>query len=241
MRKRAPLVGLVFAIGLARRGPVTAHAQEGEGELSQEQIDEIIHEAELPPSRTARPSSTSSASELVEGGRVDDCQEAPSPILPPPTSSSGGAVVPHRVPPDLEVRLARRSRRAWTPAPSGSAPTSTQAEAAKAEAEGVLAEYQAQLADAKHESARIIEEARQTADAMKRDLQAQAEAEIAAMRQKAAADIEAAKAQAIADLRGEVATLAIGAAEQVVERNLDRRPTRRSSRAYIDQVGAGRN
>ena len=42
------------------------------------------------------------------------------------------------------------------------------------------------------------------------------------MRERAAADIEAAKAQAIADLRGEVAALAIGAAEVVVGRNLDR-------------------
>ena len=87
----------------------------------------------------------------------------------------------------------------------------------EAEADQILAEYQAQLADAKNEAARIIEEARQTADAMQRDLEARAEAEIAEMRQRAAADIEAAKAQAIADLRSEVASLAIGAAEQVVE------------------------
>ena len=61
------------------------------------------------------------------------------------------------------------------------------------------------------------------------------------MRQKAAADIESAKAQAMADLRGEVATLAIGAAEQVVERNLDRETNMALIESFIDQVGAGRN
>jgi F-type H+-transporting ATPase subunit b len=75
---------------------------------------------------------------------------------------------------------------------------------------------------------------------MKRDLQAQAEADIAAMRQKAAADIEAAKAQAMADLRGEVANIAIGAAERVVEHNLDPETNKALVESFIDQVGSGR-
>ena len=76
---------------------------------------------------------------------------------------------------------------------------------------------------------------------MKRDLQAQAEADIAEMRQKAAADIESAKAQAMADLRGEVATIAIGAAERVVEHNLDPETNKALVESFIDQVGSGRN
>ena len=88
---------------------------------------------------------------------------------------------------------------------------------------GVLAEYQAQLADAKAEAGRIIEEARRPADALRRDQEAAAPGrDRRDCAPRAAADIEAAKAQAMADLRGEVATLAIGAAERVVERNLDR-------------------
>ena len=73
---------------------------------------------------------------------------------------------------------------------------------------------------------------------MKRDQEAQAEAELAEMRQRAAADIEAAKAQAMADLRGEVAELAIGAAETVVERNLDRGTQVQLVEDYINQVGS---
>ena len=56
--------------------------------------------------------------------------------------------------------------------------------------------------------------------------------------QRAAADIEAAKAQAIADLRGEVAQLAIGAAEVVVEQQpRPRRPRSQLVENYINQVG----
>ena len=62
--------------------------------------------------------------------------------------------------------------------------------------------------------------------------------EIAEMRQRAAADIETAKAQAIADLRGEVTALALGAAEQVVEANLDDATNAALIESYIDQVGA---
>jgi len=114
------------------------------------------------------------------------------------------------------------------------------AEAQKAEATTVLAEYRAQLADAKSEGARIIEEARQTADSLKRDLQAQAEADIADLRAKNVADIEAAKVQAIADLRNEVASIAIGAAERVVEHSLDQATNTALVESFISQVGAGK-
>ena len=114
------------------------------------------------------------------------------------------------------------------------------AEAQRTEASTILAEYQAQLTDARHESARIIEEARQTADGMKRELQSKAEADITELRTRATAEIETAKIQAIADLRGEVADLAIGAAEQVVGHSLDRDTNVALVEAYINSVGATR-
>ena len=90
------------------------------------------------------------------------------------------------------------------------------------------------------QAAAIIEEARKSADDVKANLVAKAEADVAEQRAKAAADIEAAKAQAVADLRGEVTNLAIGAAEQVVGQSLNDDSRRALVEAYIDQVGAGR-
>ena len=114
------------------------------------------------------------------------------------------------------------------------------AEGQRAEADEILNQYKAQLADARTESARIIEEARQAADEVRSGLQAKAEADIAELRARATADIESAKVQAIADLRGEVTALAIGAAEQVVGRSLDQETNVALVEAYINQVGADR-
>ena len=58
------------------------------------------------------------------------------------------------------------------------------------------------------------------------------------MRTRAAADVESAKSQAIADLRAEVSQLAIGAAEVVVQRNLDRETNAALVESFIRQVGA---
>jgi F-type H+-transporting ATPase subunit b len=112
------------------------------------------------------------------------------------------------------------------------------AEAAKAEADKVLAEYHSQLADARNEAARILEEARQDADAVKAERVAAIEPELAEMRSRAAAEIESSKAQALSELRGEITAIALGAAERVVERNLDDATNRALIDSYIDSVGA---
>jgi F-type H+-transporting ATPase subunit b len=112
-----------------------------------------------------------------------------------------------------------------------------EAERTKAEAQRILEEYQRQLADAKNESARIIDEARSTAEQMRRDLMVRAEAEVNELRERSRQEIEAAQVRAVADLRSQVSELAIGAAEVVVQKNLDRDTNRALVERYIEQVG----
>jgi F-type H+-transporting ATPase subunit b len=112
------------------------------------------------------------------------------------------------------------------------------ADDAKAEAEASAAEYQQRLAQAKSEATRIIEDARGAADNLKAELQKRAEADIAEMRQRAQAEIEASKGQAMADLKGEVAQLAIRAAEMVVEKSLDNATQVQLIENYIASVGS---
>lgn len=112
------------------------------------------------------------------------------------------------------------------------------AEDARTEAEQLKADYEQRLAAAKQEATRVIEDARATADSLKVELQHRAEEEIAEMRQRAAADVEAMKGQIMADLQHEVAQLAIGAAEVVVEKNLDPATQRQLVENYIAQVGS---
>ena len=175
---------------------------------------------------------------LEEGKKVDDCQEAPSPILPETNELIWGII-------SFTVLLGLLYKFAWPGIKAGMEARSERirtdldaADEAKADAQHLLDDYKAQLADAKNESARIIEEARQTADGLKRDAEQRLQTELAELRTRASADVEAAKQQAIADLRSEVATLAIGAAELVVQKNLDRGTQVQLIENYINQVGA---
>jgi len=112
------------------------------------------------------------------------------------------------------------------------------AESQKNQAQQVLEDYQRQLADARSEAGRIIEESRRAADDLRRDLMAKAESEAAELRQRAQADIDATVARAKADLQREVASFAVTIAERVVERNLDRDAQLALIERYINEVGA---
>jgi F-type H+-transporting ATPase subunit b len=114
------------------------------------------------------------------------------------------------------------------------------AERVKSEAQQILDEYQRQLSDARGEANRIIEEARQTADSLRRDLMARAEAEVAELRQRNQEDLQAAQERALAELRSSVADIAIEAAEVVVQHNLDRQTNLQLIENFIEQVGATR-
>ena len=113
-----------------------------------------------------------------------------------------------------------------------------EADAAKADAKRVHAEYETKLADAKAEAARMVDEARTQADLLKQDLQARAEADIADQRERAAAEIAATREQAINDLRSEVSEIALGAAERVVGASLDRSTQSQLIDSYIDEVAS---
>jgi len=112
------------------------------------------------------------------------------------------------------------------------------AEHARLEAETSLEEYKRQLADARNDASRIIEEARLEAEELRQQRIAAVEPEIAEMRARAADDIRVATERAMDDLQGRVAELSIELAEKVVERNLDRQTQTALIESYINQVGS---
>jgi len=111
------------------------------------------------------------------------------------------------------------------------------ADSARSEAESLRAGYDAKLAEAQAEAARIIEAARSDAEQVRQDRIAAIEPEIAEKRAQAEADIEAAKDRALADLRAQVTSLAVGAAEQIVRSSLDEAAHARLVDDYIESVG----
>ena len=97
-----------------------------------------------------------------------------------------------------------------------------EAEATKLEAKSLLDDYRAQMADAKGEASRIVEEARAQAETVRSDLVAKAETEAGQIVGKAREDAANEKARALQEARQEVADLSIDLAEKVVGGNLDR-------------------
>ena len=97
-----------------------------------------------------------------------------------------------------------------------------EAEATKLEAKSLLDDYRAQMADAKAEAGRIVDEARAQAETVRTDLVAKAEAEAGQIVGKAREDAANEKARALQEARQEVADLSIDLAEKVVGENLDR-------------------
>jgi F-type H+-transporting ATPase subunit b len=222
MRRKKLLLALTaLSVGLVLAFANPAGAQEEEPEIDHAS-EECIHI-------------------LEDGGAIDDCQEAPNPLLPETNEIIWGAlgfIVVFFFIAKFGLPQMRQAMNARTEKIRGDIQA---AEDQRSEADTVLSEYRAQLNDAKSEAGRIIEEARQAADQIKRDQEARLQDELAELRTRAIADIDGAKSQAMNDLRGEVAQLAIGAAETVVQRNLDPATQTQLVEDYINQVAAQRS
>ncbi len=124
---------------------------------------------------------------LAKGGdvAVDDCQKAPSPLLPGKNEIIWGslsflvllvAMWKFGVPAVKNMEQAREDR---------IRNDLEGAEKAKADAEAEKAQYLAQIAGAKDEAGRLIEEARQAAESVRADLIARAEQEANDIRARA--------------------------------------------------------
>jgi F-type H+-transporting ATPase subunit b len=175
---------------------------------------------------------------LEKGKDVDDCQKAPSPILPATNELIWGGI-------SFVALLVLLSKFAFPALKKGMDDRTErirkdldEADGAKTEADRIREDYSRQLADAKAEAGRIIEEARQAADGVRRDLTARAEAEAQELRQRNAEQLEAERARLMGEIRAQVSTLAIELAEKVVEANLDQATNTRLIESYIQQVGS---
>jgi len=175
---------------------------------------------------------------LEEGGTVDDCHEAPSPILPEINEVIWGGVAFLVLLfllwkfgyPAMTKGLDQRADRIRNDLEA--------ADTAKTEAAAELVRYQEQLKGAREEATRMRDDARAEMDEYKAQRRAEIDAELSEYRERAKAEADAAKTQALADVRSEVAALAIGAAEQVVQKSLDRETNTALVESFISSVDA---
>ncbi len=91
-----------------------------------------------------------------------------------------------------------------------------QAEADRAAADQLLADYRAQLADARGESGRIIEAANRQAEGIRSDAERQAQETATRIVAAANAKAEADRASVVAQLRTEIGGLSVELAERIV-------------------------
>jgi F-type H+-transporting ATPase subunit b len=113
------------------------------------------------------------------------------------------------------------------------------AEETRQQAEQELADYRSQLANAREEGNRIIEEARMTADQLRRDIQATAEQEAQNTVARAQDEIRAERDRVFNDLRTQVGEIAVDLAGRVVGQSLDKQAHEKLIDDYIEQVAAG--
>jgi F-type H+-transporting ATPase subunit b len=113
------------------------------------------------------------------------------------------------------------------------------AEAERREAQKLQEQYRQQLAGAREEANRIIEESRGQAEQVRRDLQAKAEQESQAILARAQDEIRAERDRAFQDLRAQIGSIAVVLAERVVGQSLDEEAHRRLIDEFIDEVSSG--
>jgi F-type H+-transporting ATPase subunit b len=107
------------------------------------------------------------------------------------------------------------------------------ADRSKQEADQMLEQYRAQLADARGEVQRIIDEGKRTAEAVRQELVARAEQEAADIVSRARADVAGERDRAMQQLRTTVGELSLQLASRVIERELS---SSEAHRALIDRA-----
>ncbi|HEV8275113.1 MAG TPA: F0F1 ATP synthase subunit B [Streptosporangiaceae bacterium] len=111
------------------------------------------------------------------------------------------------------------------------------AEETQAEADRTLATYREQLAEARHEAARLREEAREQGAQIIAEMREQASAEGRRLIDAAHAQIDADRQQALQSLKTEVGALAVELAGRVVGESLtDEARQRRTVERFLDEL-----
>ncbi len=117
--------------------------------------------------------------------------------------------------------------------------TYARADAAKAQATALQAEYEGKLATAMQTSERLVKEAVARGQKREEDIVRQANEEADAILKKATADIAQEKKKAINDAKNEIAGLAMDSAAKVVGRSLNTADQAELVDCFIDRLGDG--
>jgi F-type H+-transporting ATPase subunit b len=112
------------------------------------------------------------------------------------------------------------------------------AEQTRVEAERLLDEYKQQLAEARQESTRVIEQGRKIAEAMKEEIVAKANEEREALLIRAREEIQGEKRTAMAELQAQVADLSVAVAGRLIGETLSVDDHKALIEKFVAEVGS---
>jgi F-type H+-transporting ATPase subunit b len=112
------------------------------------------------------------------------------------------------------------------------------AEETRVEAERLLNEYKEQLAEARLESNRVIEQGRKIAESMKDEIVAKANEEREAILARAREEIQGEKRIALAELQASVADLSVAVAGRIIGSTLSASDHAALIEKYVAEVGS---
>lgn len=111
------------------------------------------------------------------------------------------------------------------------------AENTSIEAKNLLTDYKTQIANVEAEGRAIVTEAKQRADMQAQKILDEANIKASEMMVKATADIEREKAKAVSEMKQYIADLALIAAEQILEKQIDAKGQDEIIDRIIEQEG----
>jgi F-type H+-transporting ATPase subunit b len=111
------------------------------------------------------------------------------------------------------------------------------AENQRAEAKKLLEDYQKQVADARNEAGKIIEEARQLGERVRKEVVEKANGEASAVSQRAQEEIQRQKEKGIQEMKDTVAALSVQIASKVIEKEVNEATHRQLVENLIKDLG----
>ncbi|MCI5897841.1 MAG: F0F1 ATP synthase subunit B [Firmicutes bacterium] len=112
-----------------------------------------------------------------------------------------------------------------------------EAEQSIADANAMMAEYKERIANVESEGREIIADARERADMQAKKILNEANVKATAMLEQATNEIEREKSKAVAEMKQYIADLAICAAEQILEKQIDAKGQAEIVDRIIEQAG----
>ena len=112
-----------------------------------------------------------------------------------------------------------------------------EAQKTKKEAETLMEDYKRQLAEARSEAQKIINEGKSLGENMRKEIVQKAQAESNQIVKRAQEEIELQKQKAILELQEKIADLSIMAATKIINKSLNTEDNRRLVEEYVSKVG----